>query len=103
MTSFPLEHGHVLLHGGKAHVVVARKRRNRLLTRDGTLEDVSTRPIRERLEDVIDVCVRQNTTYNHVVALYVSNPRNARGREGRRTRLARVNSYGTSKTAGCGL
>ena len=65
--SRPLEHGHVLLHRGEAHVVLACHRGDRLLALDGTFEDVSTRPIGERLEDAVDVSVRQIHTYNHIV------------------------------------
>lgn len=55
--SCPLEHGHVLLHSGEAHVVLARQRGHRLLVLDGTSEDVATRAIGERLKDAVDVNV----------------------------------------------
>ena len=62
-----LKHGHVLLHRGETHVVLACHCGNRLLALDGTFEDVSTRPIGERLEDAVDVGVRQVHIYNHIV------------------------------------
>ena len=62
-----LENSHVLLHRGKAHVVPASQRGHRLLAFDGTFEDVSTRPIGKRLEDAVDVGVRQGPIYNHRV------------------------------------
>ncbi|BDZ47774.1 hypothetical protein GCM10025867_00150 [Frondihabitans sucicola] len=61
-----LEHGDVLLHRGEAHVVGAGERRDRLLFVDHALHDVAPRGIGQRVEDPIDLVVRQ-CFYNHLV------------------------------------
>ena len=63
----PLEHSHVLLDGGEAHVVATGQRRHRYVLEHRPADDVATRAIGKRPEDPVDVLVGERF-YNHLVA-----------------------------------
>jgi hypothetical protein len=54
----PLEHGHVLLHGGKRHVIPSRQLGDRRLTAHHPRQDVTPRRIGKRPEQVIQSLAR---------------------------------------------
>jgi hypothetical protein len=56
----------VLLNRGEAHVVAPCQRRHRGVLAHRALHDVAAGAIRQRLEDPIDLVVREHI-YNHLV------------------------------------
>ena len=54
----PLENGHVLLDGGKAHRVVRGDLRDALLPRYRSADDVASRRVSEGGEDAVEVRCR---------------------------------------------
>src|SRR3954469_6340675 len=65
----PLEHRHVLLDRGEAHVVVAGEDRDRRLLLEHPRDDVATGGVGEGREDPVDV-LRSQLMYNHEVVRY---------------------------------
>ena len=69
----PFQHGHVLLHGGKRHVVAGGQLGDGRFRRHHSRQDVTARRIGEGPEQVIEGLARGWSIYNHRV-VYVSTP-----------------------------
>src|SRR5262249_28643250 len=72
-----LQDGHVLLHRGEAHRVLAGQRRDRVLLAQRAPDDVPSRGVGEGVEQLIDV----GLIYNHTV-VYSPGPARAQGPTG---------------------
>jgi len=73
-----LQHGHMLLDGSEAHVVVRCERRHGLFTLQHPSDDVPSSAISQRGKDPVDTELT-HMIYNHVVARYAWSPGNATG------------------------
>ena len=66
------EHGHVLLHGGKRHLIARGQLADGRVGVHHTRQDVAPRGVGQRAEQLIEV-VRRWLIYNHLV-VYISTP-----------------------------
>ena len=67
------EHGHVLLHGGKRHLIARGQLADGRVGVHHPSQDVAPRGVGQRAEQLVEV-VRRWLIYNHLV-VYISTPR----------------------------
>jgi hypothetical protein len=63
----PFQYGHMLLHGGKGHVVAGRQLGDGRLCGHDPRQDVAPRRIGEGPEQLIQGVARRQSIYNHLV------------------------------------
>jgi len=64
------EHRDVLLHRGETHWIKQSERRNRMLPLKGPFDDVASRGVTQRVEELIRLLGRK-IIYNHMVVDYL--------------------------------